>query len=127
MRGGRLPPWVRTVATLLRLTPIISTKPDGRISLSGYLFGKRNRVRRFARFVAKRLPEGQAVDIAIGHAVCEDDARALKAAMCEQLPDVRHATCTGIGTALGVHGGPGTLIVSAMPHLSAQDIARSLD
>ncbi|MEJ2275566.1 MAG: DegV family protein, partial [Woeseiaceae bacterium] len=38
--GGRLPRWVRTVADLLRLIPIICTTRDGRISLSGFLAGR---------------------------------------------------------------------------------------
>lgn len=127
VRGGRLPVWVKTVATLLRLTPIIATGPQGRIALSGFLFGKRNRVSRFARYVAKRAPEDQLLDIGIGHAVCEQDAARLEQEIRERLPDIRKMTSTAIGTALGVHGGPGTLIISMMPHLSADDIAGGLD
>ncbi len=122
VRGGRLPGWVRTIAELLRLTPIICTKPDGRIALGGFLFGRGMPARRFARFVARRAPAGSAVDVAIGHAVCEEDARELEAALRERLPGIQRLTLTGIGTALGVHGGPGTLIVSMMPHLSADDL-----
>ena len=127
VRGGRLPGWVKTVATLLRLLPIIATGPDGRIALAGFLIGKRNRVGRFARFVAKRAPQDQPVDIGIGHAVCEEDADRLEQQIRERLPAIRKMTSTAIGTALGVHGGPGTLIISMMPHLSADDVASGLD
>ena len=127
VRGGRLPRWVKVLATLFRITPIIATGHDGSISLNGYLFGRRNAARRFARFVARRVPEGRPVNVAIGHAVCEDDALLLEQELLRLLPDVRRATRTGIGTALGVHGGPGTLIVSVMPFLSAQDIADGAD
>jgi len=127
VRGGRLPGWVKTVATLLRLTPVVSIGPDGRIALSGFLPGTRNRVSRFARFVAKRAPQDQPVDIGIGHAVCEEDAERLEQEIRTRLPAVRKMTSTAIGTALGVHGGPGTLIISMMPHLSADDIAGDLD
>ncbi|MBT8087331.1 MAG: DegV family EDD domain-containing protein [Gammaproteobacteria bacterium] len=126
VRGGRLPAWVRTVAELLRLTPIIGTKPDGRIALCGFLFGSGDRANRFARFVARRAPPGT-VDVAIGHAVCEQDAATLEQAIRERLPDVGKLSTTGIGTALGVHGGPGTLIVSMMPHRSADSVADSVD
>ncbi len=127
VRGGRLPRWVKVLATLFRITPIIATRDDGRIALSGYLFGRHNGAKRFARFVARKIPRSQAVDVAIGHAVCDDDAVLLEQEIMRLLPDVRRSTRTGIGTALGVHGGPGTLIVSVMPHLSAQDIADGLD
>ena len=127
VRGGRLPGWVRTVASLLHLMPIIATKPDGRVALSGFLLGKRNRVSRFASFVAKRAPRDQAIDIGISHAVCEHDAERLEREIEDRLPAIKRKTRTAIGTALGVHGGPGTLIVSMMPHLSADDIAADLD
>ncbi len=126
VRGGRLPAWVRTVANLLRLTPIIGTKPDGRIALCGFLLGSGNRAKRFARYVARRAPRGS-VDVAIGHAVCEQDAVALEQAINERLPDIGKLSTTGIGTALGAHGGPGTLIVSMMPHCSADSVADGFD
>jgi DegV family protein with EDD domain len=127
VRGGRLPAWVRTVAEALRLTPIIGTKPDGRIALCGFLFGKGDRARRFARFVARRAPEGGAVDVAIGHAVCEQDAGQLEKHIRQRLPAVNTVSTTGLGTALGVHGGPGTLIVSMIPHRSADNVADRVD
>jgi hypothetical protein len=65
--------------------------------------------------------------VAIGHAVCLEDARALETAIRQRLPGIQRLTLTSIGTALGVHGGPGTLIVSMMPHLSADDIPADVD
>jgi DegV family protein with EDD domain len=127
VRGGRVPAWVRTVAELLRLTPIICTKPDGRVSLSGFLFGRAHRARRFARYVARRAPTADTLDVAIGHALCEEDAFMLEKAIRDQLPGVRKLTLMGLGTALGVHGGPGTLLVSMMPHLSVDDVAARVD
>ncbi len=127
VRGGRLPAWVRTLAKLLRVTPIIWTTPGGRVSLSGFLFGRRNRVRRFARYVARRIQDGQGVDVAIGHAICANEAAELSEALQDRVGNIRRLVSTGIGTALGVHGGPGTLIVSMIPHLSPQDVAGGLD
>jgi len=127
VRGGRLPGWVRTISNLLRLMPVIYIKPGGRVSLAGFLLGRSNRISKFARFVARRAPGKRPIDIVVGHAVCENDARDLEADVLERLPDVHKTACTGIGTALGVHGGQGTLIVSMMPHLSAEDVAGSVD
>ncbi len=127
VRGGRLPAWVRTVAVALRLTPIIGTKPDGTISLCGFLLGSGSRASRFARFVARRAPRDVPVDVSIGHAVCPEDAADLERHVRARLPNVRGVSAAGIGTALGVHGGPGTLIASMMPHCSAEDIAGDVD
>ncbi len=111
VRGGRLPRWVKTITDLLRLMPIIYTREDGKVTLSGALFGRRNRVKRFARYVAKRIPDG-AVEIGIGHAMCQEDAESLRDRLAELRPGVTKVTMTGMGPALGVHAGPNCLLVA---------------
>ncbi|MEJ2298115.1 MAG: DegV family protein [Woeseiaceae bacterium] len=120
--GGRLPRWVRTVADLLRLIPIICTTRDGRISLSGFLAGRHHRVARFARHVARRAPPGP-IEIGIGHARCATDARELEQHLRSALPGIARLVITGIGPAIGVHGGPGTLLAAVRPLVSAKDVA----
>ncbi len=119
VRGGRLPPWVKTIADLFRLKPIIATKPDGRISLAGFVFvfGRGKRIERFAGFVARRASTGGDIEVGIGHALCEDDARKLERELRRRLPNIARLTLCPLGPALGVHGGPGTLLVSVGPHL----------
>ena len=116
VRGGRVPRWVKTIADLLRATAIIRTVPDGRVASGTFLFGRRNRIQRFARYVARRTPAADALDVAIGHAVCPDDAVELERALRERFGNIHRTTITDIGAALGVHGGPGTLIVSTQPY-----------
>ncbi len=123
VRGGRLPGWVRTIAELLRLVPIIYTRRDGKITLSGCLVGRRNRTARFARYVARRIPAGP-VELGIGHASCEEDALALATYLSELVPEIGKIVRCGLGPAIGVHGGPGTLLVAVRPWVSAQDVAR---
>jgi len=122
VRGGRLPGWVKTVAEFLHLTPIIYTTHEGKLRLSGFLFGRRNVIGRFARHVAKRAPSGP-VEVGIGHAICEDDALALERSLQDLLPDIRRSRINGLSPAIGVHGGPRALLVAVKPWLSAQDIA----
>jgi DegV family protein with EDD domain len=116
VRGGRVPRWVKTIADLLRATAIIRTVPDGRVASGTFLFGRRNRIQRFARYVARRTPAADALDVAIGHAVCPDDAVELERALRKRFENIHRTTITDIGAALGVHGGPGTLIVSTQPY-----------
>ena len=126
VRGGRLPRWVKSIADFLRLNPIICTTREGKVSLSGFMFGSHNRIERFARLIAKRAPAGP-VEIGIGHAICEDDALEFERRVRELVPDISKLVVTGLGTGIGVHGGPRTLLVSIRPYVSAQDIARSAD
>jgi uncharacterized protein len=124
VRGGRLPRWVKSIADLLRLNPIICTTVDGRVSLGGFMFGSHNRIERFARYVARRVPKGP-VEIGIGHAICEEDAQKFADHLRDLVPEIAKLVVTGLGTGIGVHGGPHTLLVSLRPFTSAQDIARS--
>jgi len=116
VRGGRVPRWVQTIAQLLRATAIIRTVPDGRVASGTFLFGRHNRIRRFARYVAKRTPASESLDVAIGHAMCRDDAAELERELRAQFANIHRTTITDIGAALGVHGGPGTLIVATQPY-----------
>ena len=125
-RGGRLPRWVKSIADFLRLNPIICTTREGKVSLCGFMFGSYNRIERFARTVARRAPKGP-VEIGIGHATCKDDALELEKRLREVLPEISKLVVTGLGTGIGVHGGPRTLLVSIRPYVSAQDIARGAD
>ena len=124
VRGGRLPAWVKTVAHMLRLTPIIYTTDEGKLGLSSFLFGRGNSIERFARHVARRAPPGP-VEIGVGHAICAEDAAALERHLHNLLPDIRKSRISGVSPAIGVHGGPGTLLVAVKPWISAQDIADS--
>ena len=115
VRGGRVPGYVKPVAEFLRITPIIRTLPDGRVTNGGFLFGRRRRLRRFAEFVVKHSAVDGPAHIAVGHALCRDDALELRAILEALIPDVKRSTITELGSALGVHGGPGTLIAATMP------------
>ena len=126
VRGGRLPRWVKSVADFLRLNPIICTTRQGKVSLCSFMLGKYNRIERFARSVARRAPKGP-IEIGIGHAICKDDAQDLEKHLRRLLPDIRKLVVTGLGTGIGVHGGPRTLLVSMRPYFSAQDVARGTD
>lgn len=112
VRGGRVPAWRKVLADMLRLDPILMTFPDGRISAGGYLWGRRRRLERFADFVARQARPGRRYHLAVGHARDPGGATRLLEALQARIPDLATSWTTEIGTALGVHGGPGTLLAS---------------
>ena len=112
VRGGRVPPSKRMLARLLRLEPILATYPDGRIGSAGALLGHHNRIARFARWVARRAGPVRGQRMAVGHANAPEAAAKLLAELERRMPGLEQAFVTDVGTALGVHGGPGTLVVS---------------
>ena len=116
VRGGRLPAWVKNVAEFLRLTPVLRTRSDGRIATGHFFLGRQNRVEKFARFIARRSRKFPAVNIAIAHAVCPDHATAVERLLREMIPKIERLSVTQLGSGLGAHGGPGTLLVAAQPY-----------
>jgi DegV family protein with EDD domain len=116
VRGGRLPAWVKTVADVLRFIPIIRTTTDGRIATASFMLGKRNRIARFVRHIARQVANDGALNIGIGHAICPDDAAELEHHLRKQIPEISRLSVTSLGAGFGVHGGPGTLLVSTQPH-----------
>jgi len=122
VRGGRLPQWVKTGADLMRVIPVICVKPDGRIGLGGCLLGRRNRIVKYAKFIASHVEDGETVEIGIGQAICPEDAEELERELRQRIPSIDKLKTCALGTGLGVHGGPGTLIVSIRPVVSADNI-----
>jgi len=118
IRGGRVPAWAGRVANWLKLMPVLATRPDGRVSLGGVLWHTRDLTPGFARFVGRRLRRGPRWRMAVGHANAAGEADRLRALLEQEHGSRLEVLETvPIGTALGVHGGPGCLVV-AMQELS---------
>ena len=117
VRGGRVPAIVGNIARLLGLNVILRTWPDGRISAGGGLFGSVKLRTRFVRFVARRyrIDAGrERVRILVGHGDRLEEGRLLAEELVGGFPKdaVDFCLLTDMGPAIGVHGGPGTLIVA---------------
>lgn len=113
VRSGRVKPLVKHVADWLRLTPVLTSTPEGKVGISGFIFGRRNLIERFGKHVARRQKRGQRWQFAIAHGYSEAaDAEALAAQLATLLPGSRCAWQTEIGSALGVHAGMEALVVA---------------
>jgi DegV family protein with EDD domain len=112
VRGGRVPRIVGKLATLLHFAPILATNRDGRIASGGMLFGTRNLRPRFAAFIRRRIDPNQRYRISVGHANAESEGHQLLTEITAGLTNVESSYLTPLGTALGVHGGPGMLVVA---------------
>jgi DegV family protein with EDD domain len=117
VRGGRVPAIVGKLARLLGLGVILRTSPDGRISAGGGLFGTHRLRSRFARFVARRTrfeADREVLRILVGHGDRPEEGQRLADELAAALPadSVEFCAVTDMGPAIGVHGGPGTLVVA---------------
>jgi len=110
VRGGRVRPWVKKVADALRLMPILHADRKGHVTGGGMLIGRERLKEKFARFVRRRMRDDCTYRLLVGHACCEEDGRWL----LERLhgDNVAYARLLPVGSAFGVHGGPGLLVVA---------------
>jgi DegV family protein with EDD domain len=117
VRGGRVPAIVGKVARLLSLNVILRTYPDGRIRAGGGLIGSHRLRSRFAGFVMRRSRfdrERESLRIFVGHGGQLEEGRLLAQELEQRFPaaSVEFCALTDMDPAIGVHGGPGTLIVA---------------
>lgn len=112
IRGGRIPAWAGTAARLCGVTPLIGTRVDGTVGLVGVLFGQHDLTERFGRWVRRQMKPGRRWRLAVAHANVSDEAARLVEVAAGGRGDVEAAAPIPLGTALGVHGGPGSLVAS---------------
>jgi DegV family protein with EDD domain len=111
VRGGRVPRFVQALTDLLHLTPIMLSARSGRVGAGTVLFGRHNLRTRFARLVRSRMRNDLTYRVAVGHAQAGNEGRALLEEICAERSNIRNQYLTALGPAIGVHGGPGMLVV----------------
>ncbi len=123
VRGGRIPKWVKVLAGSMRVTPVLRTNAAGEIKLSKFLFGRSNIPTRLAQHVAKEIQNKGPMVIGVGHAVCPEDANTVETVFKQKLPDTKRFSMAELGMTFGVHGGPGTLVISTQPYVNPASLA----
>jgi fatty acid-binding protein DegV len=78
------------------------------------LFGRSHLRSRFARYVRRRMPPGHRYRVLVAHGNAEAEGHALLGELAG--PDVIYSRLTHCGSALGVHGGPGMLVVAVQQY-----------
>ena len=111
VQGGRVPKTVKLIADIFRLTPILVSTDDGLIVTRKFLFGKNRILKKFAKYIAENISYSKKVNISIGHAIAYEDAKTLKKFLETEIEQINEFKITELGTAIGVHGGPGAIMV----------------
>lgn len=113
VRGGRVPAWIKPIADALGLVPVLVVRPNGKLGIGGVLLGRRNPYRRYGKLLRRRLDPARRWRIGISHANVPDGAARVREALAAGLPRAEFLPIIALGTALGVHGGPGCIVVAA--------------
>lgn len=107
LRGGRLSKAGTLIGALVKVRPLLSIKA-GVIGPSGVARTHAKGVERLCDFVRKHRP---IEDIAVVHSSSPQEAQSLAEQMKSIVPQ-SHPIIARLGAALGVHGGPGALVVT---------------
>ncbi|HUO78922.1 MAG TPA: DegV family protein [Steroidobacteraceae bacterium] len=123
VRGGRVPAIARTLARLLGIAPLLATFPDGRISVGGALLGRSNLTAKFARFVGRRIEPHRRYRLMVGHGDAPAEGARLLELLTRGRSNLDGAWLVPLGAALGVHGGPGLLVVALQEYAAPRPAA----
>ena len=115
VKGGRVPAWVKRIADFLHINPVLTANPEGKMGVSGIHFGRGANPQRLARTVVKKMKADTMYRVLIAHANNERGARETRQLILGQHGRVHSCHVTEAGPALGVHFGPGGLIVGFAP------------
>jgi DegV family protein with EDD domain len=116
VKGGRVPAWVKRVADLLRISPVLTASKEGKMSLGGILPGRGANPVKLARKAIKQMDDRTMYRVLLAHADNEEGARQLKHCILEQHGRIHSCHICDAGPALGVHIGPGGLVVGFAPY-----------
>jgi DegV family protein with EDD domain len=108
LKGGRITKTKALVGTLLNVKPILKMR-DGELVQAAMARSYTKGIEQLFEF-ARSCPNLQ--EVAISHTTVFEEAEALKQRLASVI-DEKRIQMFRVGAGLGVHGGPGTLIVAA--------------
>ena len=108
LKGGRITKTKALVGTLLNVKPILTMR-EGEMVQAGMARSYAKGIEQLFEFV-KSHPNLQ--EVAISHTTVPEEATALKKRIASIIDEER-IQMSRVGAGLGVHGGPGTLLVAA--------------
>jgi fatty acid kinase fatty acid binding subunit len=107
MAGGRINKSFGRVASVLNIKPMLTFK-NGEVAMAGLATAYSKGVDKIVNFVKNNLPIR---DLAVVHSAIIDDAMNLRDRLGEVFPK-NDIIVAPLGSSLGVHGGPGVLLVA---------------
>jgi DegV family protein with EDD domain len=107
VRGGRVSLIRASAARILNVKPMLTFR-DGEVAQAGLVRSYDKGINKIVEFVRSQV---KILDLAIAHSMAAERAAELKSRLGELFP-VDDILVTELGPALGVHGGPGVLLIA---------------
>jgi DegV family protein with EDD domain len=115
VRGGRLRAWVKWLADHVHLNPVLTATPKGTLGLAGFHLGRGAQPARLVASALKHMQPDVMYRVIIAHANSPGGAAETRRALLAGHQRIHSCHITEAGTALGVHVGPGGLILAFVP------------
>ena len=114
IRGGRVSKTSGFVGQMLNICPILCVAGDGTLKAMQKVRTKKKVLEALANKVLENTENGADYTgkCYIGHSMCEEDAKTVIKLVEEKMPGLKDKIVLGnIGTVIGSHTGPGTIVV----------------
>ncbi|MEJ2740220.1 MAG: DegV family protein [Dehalococcoidia bacterium] len=105
--SGRVSKTIATASRILNVMPLLTFR-DGEIIRAGLVRTINNGMERIYNYVRNNIPVSELI---IVHSAVYDRANELKRKLMELVPE-ENISIAELGAGLGVHGGPGVLLVA---------------
>ena len=115
VKGGRVPRLLKRLADLLHVNPVLTASPAGKLRLGGFHLGRGARPEALARTAVRKMKKGQMVRVLIAHCHNAAGASELRRHILRGHGEIHSCHVTEAGPAIGVHLGPGGLVVAVTP------------
>jgi DegV family protein with EDD domain len=107
IRGGRITKLKGAIASVIGVKPMLTFR-DGEVIQAGLARTYSKGMHKLVEYVKSNMP---IIDLAITHSAFLEGAKSLKKHLADIFPEER-ILISELGPALGVHGGPGVLLVA---------------
>jgi DegV family protein with EDD domain len=107
IRGGRISKLKGSIASLIGVKPMLTFR-DGEVVQAGLARTYSKGINKLLTFVKSNMP---ITDLSIAHSAYAEGAESLKKRLADIFPEER-ILISELGPALGVHGGPGVLLMA---------------
>jgi DegV family protein with EDD domain len=114
VRGGRIPAWVKRLTDFLHISPLLSAR-NGRFKLAGVTPGIGARPAALGKMALRNMNKATTYRILIAHGANLEGAQELRRFLLLRHTRVHSCYISEAGPALGVHLGPGGLVVGFLP------------
>ncbi len=109
-RGGRISPALAFLGNALGLKPMILVNGEGKLTNYAKIRGRKKAVASLLEDYGKMAADPKNGEVFLSHADCEEDAKAFVAALHGRY-GVTVTLIESIGSVIGSHTGPGTLVL----------------